>query len=169
MADKKITMLYGLLTSIASKITYDNTTSGLEADNVQDAIDEVKSDVDPLYNVVSTTLTYPSGLDVIYSRVGKLVIVSLGGNLINYRIESADWNILGDIPVGYRPAAYAHTYAIYESTLNKMIRFAFGNSTWTYPYKLGFNAVGVTVGQTYNLYPRGGMVVYITDDPMPTS
>lgn len=41
MADKKQTMLYGLLTSIASKITYDNTESGLEATNVQDAIDEV--------------------------------------------------------------------------------------------------------------------------------
>lgn len=43
MADKKQTMLYGLLTSIASKITYDNTASGLEADNVQDAIDEVSN------------------------------------------------------------------------------------------------------------------------------
>lgn len=43
MADKKQTMLYGLLTSIASKITYDNTESGLTADNVQDAIDEVSS------------------------------------------------------------------------------------------------------------------------------
>lgn len=46
MADKKISMLYGLLTSIASKITYDNTTSGLTADNVQDAIDETKNDAD---------------------------------------------------------------------------------------------------------------------------
>ena len=45
MADKKQTMLYGLLTSIASKITYDNTTSGLEADNVQDAIDEVNANL----------------------------------------------------------------------------------------------------------------------------
>lgn len=43
MADKKQTMLYGLLTSIADKITYDNSTSGLTATNVQDAIDELST------------------------------------------------------------------------------------------------------------------------------
>lgn len=34
----------------ADKVSYSNTTSGLEADNVQDAIDEVNSDLEDLSN-----------------------------------------------------------------------------------------------------------------------
>lgn len=69
MADKKQTMLYGLLTSIASKITYDNTTSGLEADNVQDAIDELNVPSNVIITMTNGSLTSSRLV-----RVGKIVI-----------------------------------------------------------------------------------------------
>lgn len=80
MADKKQTMLYGLLTSIASKITYDNTESGLTADNVQDAIDEINDNlVDEIEELtapsnVTITLTNGSFNSNRLVRMGKIVL-----------------------------------------------------------------------------------------------
>lgn len=85
MADKKISMLYGLLTSIASKITYDNTTSGLTADNVQDAIDEISSDlvIEDISEEFRTSM-YPMDstdgstlVSVEAYKIGKIVSVTI--------------------------------------------------------------------------------------------
>lgn len=86
MADKKQTMLYGLLTSIASKITYDNTESGLTADNVQDAIDELASssmkseDITDEITLLKFDPTY-IGKTLVVQRIGKIVSVDINQTL----------------------------------------------------------------------------------------
>lgn len=74
-----VSMLYGAGgASSAEDVSYDNTTSGLEADNVQDAIDEVNSNLgeyttsekvvgkwingEPIYQItIYSTTTVPRG------------------------------------------------------------------------------------------------------------
>lgn len=81
MADKKQTMLYGLLTSIADKITYDNSTSGLTATNVQDAIDEMNEVADitsalSFESIVPTQSEAQANATKI-TKVGKVVTMSI--------------------------------------------------------------------------------------------
>ena len=126
MADKKQTMLYGLLTSIASKITYDNTESGLTADNVQDAIDEINSN---LYinnytyvgqTILETnknyTMPYPSGYDST-----NCVIISMMLDMGNNRYDSyPNHNLAGGILVSLRTdgiVVFANNNAAVGTTL----------------------------------------------------
>lgn len=120
MADKKQTMLYGLLTSIASKITYDNTESGLTADNVQDAIDEVNDKIS-LYStseveigifngkkVFRKTLTGSNtdAYEVAGSRYQRRFLLMSGidnllegsGFYVNYSTTYPSGTVLGTIP-----------------------------------------------------------------------
>ena len=71
----------------ADSITYDNTTSGLAATNVQDALDEIDAAVDDKLNVktISNTSQVPQG-DMAFLEDGIYYItsgVTAGGNLIN--------------------------------------------------------------------------------------
>lgn len=85
MADKKQTMLYGLLTSIASKITYDNAESGLTADNVQDAIDEINNKF--VYSTEETIIGKWIDGKPIYRKT--LVVTSPSSEAVttNYQLE----------------------------------------------------------------------------------
>lgn len=106
MADKKISMLYGLLTSIASKITYDNTESGLTADNVQDAIDETLINLSSVAtkNVIFDT-TGGRNSNATFTRTGNIVLLKLYASpTYPMTCDNAFHDII-DIPVGYRPAS----------------------------------------------------------------
>lgn len=88
----------------AESVEYDNTTSGLTADNVQDAIDELSGAVD---EIVETTI--PES----FSKILKLVASS------NYTIPKTDpsgavnitaSNLGLSTPTGYTPIAIASLY-----------------------------------------------------------
>lgn len=74
----------------ASEIPYDNTSSGLSATSVQDAIDEVndKTLSDGLHNItVETGFTFAEYMN--YFKVDKLVIINIGGITHNATTASA--------------------------------------------------------------------------------
>ena len=90
----------------ASATTYNNTTSGLNATNVQDAIDELKSIINSLINMLGDTYDPTSS----YS-VGDKVIYNNNYYICNTDIpapgeawNSSHWtltNITGQLPSGY--------------------------------------------------------------------
>lgn len=90
----------------ASSTTYNNTTSGLNATNVQDAIDELKSIINSLINMLGDTYDPTSS----YS-VGDKVIYNNNYYICNTDIpapgeawDSSHWtltNITGQMPSGY--------------------------------------------------------------------
>lgn len=90
----------------ANTITYDNTTSGLNATDVQDAIDELKSIINSLINMLGDTYDPTSS----YS-VGDKVIYNNNYYICNTNIpapgetwNSSHWtltNITGQMPSGY--------------------------------------------------------------------
>lgn len=81
----------------AADVSYDNTDSGLDATNAQDAIDEVKSDLGG--KVDSSQITPTNGAYVgIVANVGGgyAVIVTLPNNYISdYNITCTDVDIAG--------------------------------------------------------------------------
>lgn len=99
----------------AEDIPYDNTTSGLTADDVQEAIDEVQSNVDMLstdFTPTAGTLTAQhanfSGGGYTLTRSGKMVVFSF------YRGISGDiaGNVeLATLPSGFIPYADTRLYA----------------------------------------------------------
>ena len=63
--------LYSNITELTAALTsYDNTSSGLTASNVQDAIDEISSDLDE----ISNNLVVPSGTTCIGTVIGQTEI-----------------------------------------------------------------------------------------------
>lgn len=88
----------------ADRVSYDNATSGLEAEIVQDAIDELNYEA-------STSVTAFGGLLATFTRRGNLCAVSFTGN----PTESAtitQWTTLVNIPEGFRPKIQCTGYAI---------------------------------------------------------
>ena len=76
----------------AASVTYDNTVSGLTATNVQDAIDEVISDISSVSNLVSeeydSTLNYDVGDYCIYNGQLYVCIAYTGGGAF----DPTDWD-----------------------------------------------------------------------------
>lgn len=107
-----VSMLYGAGgASSAEDVSYDNTTSGLEADNVQDAIDEVNAGVDALDYDASDSVTVFGGLTANFTRKGNVCSVSFVGNPTE-AVTLSGWTKIVDIPEGFRPKLQSTGYAI---------------------------------------------------------
>ena len=103
----------------AANVNYDNTDSGLDATNAQDAIDEVKSDLSDVAHITKNT------------SVGNMVFRRVG-NIINMKTNQFKTLNIGSniIPSGFRPTeslfvpgalvavAYANTYGGESQLLN---------------------------------------------------
>lgn len=89
---------YSSTTSTANQINYLNTTSGLSATNVQDAIDEVTSDLATKQNVITGSKSYittvvssqPSSNNYYYSSSIYIGSKTPTITLINYPGNSTD-------------------------------------------------------------------------------
>ena len=83
--------------STAANTTYNNGTSGLQANNVQSAIDELDSTVDTLNSNLANHINGFSNVNVngtiSYMQIGKLVIV----RLVNHPISKT---FTLDVPTG---------------------------------------------------------------------
>lgn len=88
-------MLYGAGgASSAEDVSYDNTTSGLEADNVQDAIDEVSAARIYVKTFPQVTINPSSG-------TASFVEIALEGyTTIGYRIQNASNLTMGAVKIG---------------------------------------------------------------------
>lgn len=74
-ANTRVEVEYGAVTSRASKVDYDNSASGLEADNVQGAIDEISGNLQQLDGWTG------SGNGFQYLKIGKIAIVQFNGTI----------------------------------------------------------------------------------------
>lgn len=103
--------------STAEGLAYDNTTSGLTADNVQDAVDEINSNLSDLkgYNNVDMIQTYhghsitpDSGFAYqdgsSYSKYGYMVYLLLSIQGLTPNTTS----VITTLPEGYRPDHNQH-------------------------------------------------------------
>lgn len=100
----------------AASVTYDNTVSGLTATNVQDALDEIDSNVDTLNSKLDTPYcifdNYASGNDrcpTTYAKIGSLVLVY--GQYRNTVGSVNSSKVLYTMPTGYRPSSTIQTIA----------------------------------------------------------
>lgn len=85
--------------SPARLIAYDNTTSGLQAENVQDALDEVKE-------ILDGDSTWGTNGIVHYKKVNGVVTIYTDAITSTY----ANWTTIGTLPEGYRPASLSGIY-----------------------------------------------------------
>lgn len=97
---------YSSTTSTANQINYLNTTSGLSATNVQDAIDEIvqANDSSLLFKPTVTEPTLVNGTNhnhrTYYYKHGTRVCLSLGVSGLTMGLSGRQ---LFTLPVGYRP------------------------------------------------------------------
>lgn len=81
----------------AGNITYDNTSSGMAANKVQGAIDELKSGL----TIHTTSIQTTNAVGIAY-RIGNMICI----NINNGALFSADFgDLLFTLPEGYRPDA----------------------------------------------------------------
>ena len=87
----------------AESVEYDNTESGLTADNLQDAVDEVVTKIDSysLGDSGTQTLTKFGGT-VRYRKLNGIVTVVMENTALSGMTANAD-NVMGNLPEPYRP------------------------------------------------------------------
>ena len=90
------TTIYGI-PETAAKVTYDNTSSGLTADDVQEAIDEVAGDIGDIQDVIPSGATSSNKLatasDIPDAVTGNPEGSATAGNLTKLQIGSDIYNI----------------------------------------------------------------------------
>lgn len=161
-----VSMLYGAGgASSADEVSYDNTTSGLEAENVQDALDENSDSINAFYSRVVHDYIGTTGT-ITLTRVGKLVTAVFN--------QYAWQNSVTNIPEGYRPRSSVAPIGIYlSSSDNKYYNCTVytahnGDIIGFYKYPNG-TFTGVDNPTSAN---AGGSVwavaTWITNDPIPT-
>lgn len=74
----------------AAAIDYDNTTSGMAADNVQDAIDEIDTDIETVGNTVGTQGTAIAGLQTQNTSQQNEIDYAINTGAKNIVINTAD-------------------------------------------------------------------------------
>ena len=74
----------------AAAIDYDNTTSGMAADNVQDAIDEIDTDIETIGNTVGTQGTAIAGLQTQNTSQQNEIDYTINTGAKNIVINTAD-------------------------------------------------------------------------------
>jgi len=100
--------------SPADLISYDNTSSHLIAENVQDAIDEIKEILD------GDTSWHTSG-SIHYRKINGIVTVYTDAITST---SSSNWSTIGTLPVGYRPANNIYFNIFCDSTTDRWINFS---------------------------------------------
>lgn len=90
----------------ASDIEYDNSTSGLLADNVQDAIDEVNGNLESGTGISTGEIPYTDGSARIYRR-GNIVNVIFSAKIT---ASNAGWKTLVTIPDNIPKPKYYATF-----------------------------------------------------------
>lgn len=124
----------------AAGISYDNTTSGLTADDVQEAIDENAADIATVSSYLPdlTTDSSDAHVDVDYYKIKDVKIVSLS----IHNLDKAADAVIFTLPTGYRPAAELTRY-FYGSVNGNAAAIAVKiktngeivpTSAWTYVY-----------------------------------
>ena len=107
----------------AANISYDNTNSGLQAVNVQQAVDENADNISTLNSSLSSTLTtqglVPQHCTIVaggYAKIGNFVIINLR---VSHDSSSANATISG--------------FPSYSGSYNRaaMSAYDYGTSTWT--------------------------------------
>lgn len=86
----------------ADRVAYDNDTSGLAADSVQDAIDEVNDNMFKFYQTTVTPIL--QGDPVVLTRVGAMCTLSFNDQGRNTYTPADAWKIITNIPYGFKPA-----------------------------------------------------------------
>lgn len=120
----------------ASAVSYDNTGSGMTATNVQDAIDELDTNVGDLstlttsvksslvgaVNEVNSVETKTLVTNATYYKTSKVVQVSLVGYSVPANTGGySSRHIIGYLPVGYRPIVNAYAPYISDNIKTLMI------------------------------------------------
>ena len=104
-----------------SSVPYDNTTSGLEADNVQDAIDELNSDLSPTEELIT-----PNNYIVIASSLcrhfEKLKLALIGGVWrVNQAIPAGQGGIIvGSVADAIKPSGQVGLFMPNDGYINNV-------------------------------------------------
>lgn len=125
--------LYVTSPSTASNTLYDNTTSGLSATDVQDAIDEMEQEIkDTQWNIVNSS---PVVIDL-SAKTGKTLIdEAVAQGYIMKFISATGGQKLSDLPV-----IQAGLYVVYANTYYKQIHFYGANGTTRYIFNYESNS-----------------------------
>lgn len=109
-----------------SSVPYDNTESGLTADNVQDAIDELNSNLnsDVAWN------TSADGKYQYTKKNGVVCITTVTG--IVTTVTSSWASIMSQLPVGYRPKVQLSSIMISDDGMTLPIRITTSGSILSY-------------------------------------
>ena len=85
----------------AKDMAYDNSESSLDAETVQDAIDEIQNDVNSLNN----SLTSVNGTASITGGTFGRVRLKRSGNVVSYSgfFQATSTNVIITLPEGFRP------------------------------------------------------------------
>lgn len=128
----------------ASRTTYDNTSSGLSANRVQGAIDEVNGKVDDAEYSYNVTLIngWTGSLNVLYNKRTRLVAVRgviLADSATDVKFAHAsasNTNPSPDVPVGAQGAPIQQ--------YNQQIGFSYdGSDWWATVQTLGSTAINI--------------------------
>lgn len=135
----------------ADKVSYSNTTSGLEADNVQDAIDEVKSDLDSKGTIYRSSNTEQK---IVNSTVVNLTDITLTKG--KYVIEldmfgTCTSNLFFTVYLGTSDSPYLYQFRMYgdtSPTLTQTIVYEITDESQTLTLSSGWAspAQDITVG-----------------------
>lgn len=102
--------------NLATDVVYDNTDSGLAADDVQEAIDEVVCNRLTSENIKSTWISFSSTDytitdDSLLTKVGNMIFVNINiQNKVAYNVDTAI--TLGTVASDYRPASAINTFCV---------------------------------------------------------
>jgi len=132
----------GFLPSGADDIAYDNTTSQMTADNVQDAVDELNAEF--AQSVVEVTLTTNQKIEAV--KFGKVVTYHMtpSGSVTTASAGA----VIGTLPSGYRPKYVVFFTTTDSSTgdVNGRVLIRANGEIVTTKAMTGYNYVGtVTV------------------------
>lgn len=153
-------ILFAGSTENARSVAFDNTDTGIEADNVQGAIEEIKDDVaeinsnlDDFNSIKKHQITSFSGITVGTTGTNAIFLVKRGNHVDfdlcfdNITTPNGSWIKICTLPEEYRSVAYirtvtfnlenvktASTYAIYITGSDVNIRNLSSNEAQTKNY-----------------------------------
>lgn len=136
------TTIYGI-PETAAKVTYDNTSSGLTADDVQEAIDEVAGDIGGIQDLIPSGATTSNKLatasDIPDAVTGNPTGSATAGNLTKLQIGSDIYNVPSG---GSGNISYTETEVMPLSSI-----------TWT------ASGSGMYYGYVTNVVPAGYKII----------
>lgn len=139
----------------ASGTSYDNTTSGLTATNVQDAIDEIDANVDTLNSNLTTTSDTLQTNEILY-KYGNVRVLAINGATT----DSA--GNLTEIPSNDRPSNNIVVQTVILDSSNKLYNgyLTIGNTgSVAIRYYVAQTTTDAAVGANHRIYTSASWVV----------